>query len=359
MTDPSNYMYSSSGSSSCCVTDVILSKQRLTPREKREFCAKGPDHTPLSISEECVVGSRRIRKSFLDGWFKKFPWLTVSSSKQTVLCFPCLLFSSESSVWTTVGSTSLKKFRDRAVKHENSHRHIESAFSMKIFMKNRPIDELLNSQSAAEKSRHNKQVSLNRSYLKRLIDVITFLGVHEIAYRAHDEGKDQNYRGNYIDLVMYTANIDQSMKSFLESNKLFKGTSMSIQNDLLTSIESTVMDHLKHEIQLVDFVSIQVDEASDICSKEYVSIVMRYALQDGPVERFLGFFNIRQRNAEGIFQIIKEALDSYECDYRKIVSITCDGASVMSGSVNGVAMKMKELNSSIFLYIVMLISLIS
>ena len=138
------------------------------------------------------------------------------------------------------------------------------------------------------------------------------------------------------------------MKSFMESNKPFKGTSMSIQNDLLTSIESTVMDHLKHEIQLVDFVSFQVDEASDICSKEYVSIVMRYALQDGPVERFLGFFNIRQRNAEGIFQIIKEALDSYECDYRKIVSITCDGASVMSGSVNGVAMKMKELNSSIF-----------
>ena len=55
---------SSNTTNSCCVTDLILSKQRLTPSEKREFCGKGPDHSPLSLSEQGIIGSKKMKKNF-------------------------------------------------------------------------------------------------------------------------------------------------------------------------------------------------------------------------------------------------------------------------------------------------------
>lgn len=331
-----------------CVTDSIISaKKCMTASEKRAFCEKGPQHSSLQMSEECTMSGKKLKLTFQEAWFSHFKWLTTSISKQTVLCFPCLLFSNEPCIWTSDGPASLKKFTCRATKHEKSNRHIESALAMKLFMKNKPINELLDEQAEVDKSRYNTEVSKNRHYMKRLIDIVVFLGVHEISYRGHCEKKTQSYRGNYVDLLNFTADIDPSIKNFLSENNLFKGTSMTIQNDLIEAVADVVKQRIKNEIQQVKFVSLQIDEASDATCKEYLSIVIRYTLSGKPLERFLGFYPVVARDASSIFEIVKSVLNDFNCDKQKIVGITCDGASVMSGRVNGLVAKMRELNPSI------------
>ena len=329
-----------------CVTDKIL-RSTLNTELRKDFCCVGPDHRPLDIIEECASGRKRWKKAFQEKWYDRFPWLTASVTINTVLCFQCLLFGNDSGIWRTSGPASLVKFTSRAVKHENSRSHIENSFSMRRFMRDTPIDVLIDEQKEIEVSRYNQQVSENRKYIQRLTDAVVYLGTHEIAFRGHSERLDDSYRGNYIDLLMYTSNLDPAMQAYLNDNKIFKGTSMHIQNDLIRAVADVVRQKIREEICHSDFVSIQVDEASDLVSKEYLSIVVRYHLSGVPVERFLGFFPVKNRDAESIFEIVKCAISSFEFEAKKIVGVTCDGASVMSGRVNGFCAKMRTLNPSI------------
>ena len=330
-----------------CVTDKILCSERLTSQKKKFYCDSGPDHSILDLSEECVVGGRRLHKTFQASWYDKFPWLTVSREKRTFFCFSCMLFSNEKSVWTKDGYRGIKKLYDHATKHGKTRKHRECSLDLKVFQRSKPITALLDQQKAEELSRHNKQVSANREFLKRLIDIVTFLGTHEISFRGHDEKVSSDYRGNYIDFIYFTASIDARMKMFLDHNNIFKGTSATIQNDIIKSVSSVIQERIRNEIQNSDFVSIQVDETSDLSNREFLSIVIRYVVDGAPVERFLGFFQVKDRTASGLFNVVKNAIEMFECDPKKIINITCDGASVMSGRIGGLGQKMKELNEDI------------
>ena len=75
---------------------------------------------------------------------------------------------------------------------------------LKTFGKTR-VDLQLNEQERRRTELHNEQVKKNRDILKRLIDTVIFLGKQELAFRGHDESKESNNKGNYIELLEHTA----------------------------------------------------------------------------------------------------------------------------------------------------------
>ena len=83
--------------------------------------------------------------------------------------------------------------------------------------------------------------------------------------------------------------------------------------------------------------SVQVDETSDVSTKEQVSMIVPLDKGSEIVQRQLGFVDVSMnRNAAAISQVVKNKLGQYSNIKDKITMQTYDGASVMSGHVNSV-----------------------
>ena len=48
---------------------------------------------------------------------------------------------------------------------------------------------------------YNKQAMTNRDTLKRLIDVVCFLGEQELAFRGYGESEESDNLGNYVEVT--------------------------------------------------------------------------------------------------------------------------------------------------------------
>ena len=55
---------------------------------------------------------------------------------------------------------------------------------------------------------------------------------------------------------------------------VFTGVSADIQNDLIECIDSVIEDQIGKEIKSCSFLSIQVDETTDVSSKEQLSAIV-------------------------------------------------------------------------------------
>ena len=166
-----------------------------------------------------------------------------------------------------------------------------------------------------------------------------------MAFRGHDESEDSLNKGNYRELLESFAKFDSVFERRLhgrlaESERgggRFTGVSPEIQNDLINCLDSVIDDEILKEINDCTFMSVQVDEASDVSTKEQVSMIVRLDKGNEIVERQLGLVDVSMnRNAAAISQVVKDKLGQYSNIKEKLIMQTYDGASVMSGHINGV-----------------------
>ena len=189
---------------------------------------------------------------------------------------------------------------------------------------------------------HNKQVSENRQILRRLIDSICFLAKQEIPLRGHNESADSMNKGNYIEILQYLRNFDPLLNGHLASSSIFQGTSATIQNDIIKAIYDVVIDVIKAEINSAEFVAIMLDETSDVMCKSQLSTVLRYVKEDAVFERFIGFTDVsRDKTANALFDHVQNIVKEFKIN-NKLIGQTYDGASVMSGHLNGLQTKVVE-----------------
>ena len=96
---------------------------------------------------------------------------------------------------------------------------------------------------------------------------------------------------------------DQILEGF------FTGVSADIQNDLIECIDSAIQDQIYQKIKDCTFCSVQIDETTDVSTKEQVGVIIHLDRNGEVVERFLKFFNIsKDRTAPAICAITKEIL---------------------------------------------------
>ena len=133
-----------------------------------------------------------------------------------------------------------------------------------------------------------------------------------------------------------------------KENSSFRGISKDIQNDLISSISSVLKTEIKNQIKDSSFISIILDETSDIKHKSQLSVVFRYVIEGVVYERFVEFKDVSaDRTANGLFEVIKILLEDYGISANgisdKLVAQCYDGASVMSGHLTGLQSRVKEI----------------
>ncbi|KAK7906731.1 hypothetical protein WMY93_015343 [Mugilogobius chulae] len=203
---------------------------------------------------------------------------------------------------------------------------------------------LMNQVNLCEHVRNADVMSFQRSQGRSQRLVLQFCGAFELALRGHDETDSSVNPGIFRGLVDFVSSLDAVLKEHLETATVFKGTSKTIQNELLDCMLSVTRDEIIKQIKDSDFVSIQADETTDISTQSQLVFVLRYLDGTQQVqERFFSFIPLQSATAESITVALEEQLATILPDQKeKLICQAYDGASVMRGAVSGVQKRIQD-----------------
>lgn len=326
------------------VINLILNQfSSYTYEQKIEIKQLGrPTPDLKGLINKAKKGKNEYIRHFNTDYYAKHKWLCGCDIKLAVYCFPCLCFGGDIS-WTKTGITHLGHLSEKIKKHENSFKHLQNEASLKVLGTINIFDKI-DSGYKIRIQRHNEEIDKNRYILEKILNCIKFCGQHNLPLRGHNEKINSNNKGVFLGVIELCKDLDVSLRSHFENSKVFKGTSKTIQNDLLDCILLVARNQILLEIENAQFVSIIVDETTDISNMFQLVIVFRYEINGQPVERFWGFFNPDGHNAESLTStILSEINPILKNTPNKLIAQSYDGAAVMSGQKSGVNVRVKEL----------------
>ena len=182
-----------------------------------------------------------------------------------------------------------------------------------------------------------QQIGQNRVYVKALMEAVLFSSQQGIAFRGHNEGEDSLNPGNFKALMTLLSRHSQVVSDRLQQHS--KSVTASFQNEIIHFLSMEVRSMIEQELHEAQYYTVLADESKDISKIEQLSIAFRYVHNFRTIERFVGFTQASQLNAQGLAQL---KLSDLHLDLGNLVSQCYDGASVMSGCNNGVQTIVRE-----------------
>ena len=114
--------------------------------------------------------------------------------------------------------------------------------------------------------------------------------------------------------------------------------SNNIQNDLLKLTARRVLDEASSNIQKSTFISLMADKTTDAANKEQFVIVYRWVDDElVAIEEFVGLRGLKRADTRSIFYELTESMKDLHLDAHRMRGQCYDGVSTMSGTKNGVA----------------------
>lgn len=280
-------------------------------------------------------------RSFSKSFYEKYDWLEYSIKQDAVFCFLCRNFGMNSSyeeeVFTKTGFKNWKHITEKLHKHASCVTHNTCLEKSRMSEQTATTGSVMTQLSTA----HQQEVMTNVNYLKKVVEIITYLTTQGLALRGHDEKEDSDNRGNFLELCSFFSKHDSLFDERFQKTKGF--CSKTIQNEIIEIISSQLKEKILQEIKLAGVFSIMIDEAR--CFKEQqLSFCVRYVDdQLTPHERFLFFKDCSAgRDAGQLANIVIDILKELNIDGLSVVAQTYDGASVMSGKHAGLQAKVRQ-----------------
>jgi len=113
-----------------------------------------------------------------------------------------------------------------------------------------------------------------------------------IRFRSHLENIESLNEKNYPKLFDLLVQEERFLKKHFISLSIFKGTSNTIQNDLIQCVTKVLKSKILKEIKSASFVSVQAYETIDVSCRSHMSLIIRYIVEQNIIERFIGFFDV-------------------------------------------------------------------
>ncbi|CAI5682239.1 unnamed protein product [Oreochromis niloticus] len=164
--------------------------------------------------------------------------------------------------------------------------------------------------------------------------------------RGHDESDSSDNPGIFRGLVDLMASIDHDLRQHLENATVFKGTSKTVQNEILDCMLAVLRERIVEEVKAAKFLAIQADETTDISTHCQLVMVLRYIDQRNRIqERFFEFIKLPNACADAIASALSERLRFIlpQGQERKLIAQAYDGAAVMRGTTGGVQRKIQDI----------------
>ena len=281
-------------------------------------------------------------------------WLVYSPSLQKMYCFSCWLFSNPNDAhyegnWAEVkkGVSNFQKGLEKIRSHEKTDIHLNTYTKWKGFLSGQSrVDKEL-------KHQRDMEIEKNRKILERLLDCALFLAKQNLAFRGHDESSSSSNRGNFVELIHLVAKYDPLLASHLADNSKSKQKYLShtIQNDLLQSINDTILKKIVTEIKSAKYYAVLADTTTDISHKDQFSLCLRHVNLTGDVlEQFISFQSVPDGSAtsETLEHMVLKQLADIGLNVGDIRGQSYDGASNISGAYSGLQTRIKQHSKNAF-----------
>ncbi|XP_026454969.1 zinc finger MYM-type protein 1-like [Papaver somniferum] len=305
---------------------------------RRAYMKMGPCQPKNFPFPQKLMGKKNRR--FNEACFLKHEsWLEYSISKDAVFCLPCYLFRNyvtgkgSSDAFVNAGFSNWKPQVEKLDKHVGC----QNSAHNDAYMKSR---ELLQETHHIEAIYRRQKEQESLSYMIRLtasICVTRFLLLQGLAFRGHDESDASHNQGNFLELLQYTAEHNDSIKSEVMKNAPGnnKLTSPDIQKEIMSAAAMETMDAIRDDIGDA-FFAVMIDESRDVSVREQMAVVIRYVNKKGCViERFIGIIHVLETTSISLKTSVDAFVFQVRFRYNEIEGTMYDGASNMQGSTNG------------------------
>lgn len=136
-------------------------------------------------------------------------------------------------------------------------------------------------------------------------------------------------------------------KAGLEQMRYFAYRSKGIAREIFLILGEVIRDEVTAKVNEANCYGILTDEVTDIATLEVMVTFIQYVSKGAEVHTdFLFADNLLAEsdsaNAETIVSVLKKNLKKLDVCSRSMTSFVSDGASVMTGQVNGVAARLKQ-----------------
>ncbi|ESQ50115.1 hypothetical protein EUTSA_v10002275mg [Eutrema salsugineum] len=253
---------------------------------RRKYLMKGPCQPRGHKFPPKMIGNKLRR--FNSSWFDQYgDWLEYNVKKDKAFCLLCYLFRDFTE--NKAGSDAfLTKGFDSWNKTERLHNHVGAVNSFhnsalkradNLMKKGQSICHAFYKQEDAAKNEY--KIRLNAS-----IDTSRYLLRQGLPFRGHDESVDSTNKGNFLELVKYTA----------EQNELVM-VSHEIQTEIVHYFAEEIIESVIQEIDHGVF-CLLVDESADVSDKEQMAVVFRFVDKHGIVkESFIGLVHVKETSS--------------------------------------------------------------
>lgn len=302
---------------------TISDEDRLIAKEFGRPCPS------FSLRQSYEDRSGSHTRSLCREYYEINRWICGCSERNAFFCYVCLLFGGRDDSWARTGVTDLLPLWINI--HDDSTDHLKNELSFALLGKVN-IERQLDDVYLTEIRKHNEQVDRDRFILTRVIDGIKFCLEFELTLRGHGGCYDKDPRV-LQGLVNCTSAIERVLRPHLENNStVCKGPYKIFRDDLLDAMLNVSRWHIVEEVSKARFVSIQVDETTDVTCKSQLSIILRYAAESRVIERFWGFCQVKDTEvAADMSAILLEQLKEVGLDKesRKLIAQSYNGPNIM------------------------------
>ena len=220
----------------------------------------------------------------------------------------------------------------------------------------RKCQNLMNQKQHIEVAYSKQSNQARKEYRVRLtaaVDCVRFLLRQGLAFRGHDESEDSKNQGNFLELLRFLAEHNETINNVVLKNapKNLKVTAPDIQKDIVHVIASETTCAIINDLG-DDLFSILVDESRDISVKEQMAVLLRYVDKKGCItERFLGIVHVTDTNALSLKAAIESLFSKHGLSLSRLRGQGYDGASNMRGEFNGLkSLIIKEYESAFYVH---------
>ena len=256
-------------------------------------------------------------------------WLCYSPSKCRLYCFPCKLLCYQSKTFVSEGLKDWKNAIRNLNIHETSDSHCNASVQLSQLMIGASVDGMFRQQMGDE---------YWKTLLKRIIDVVKFLGERGLSFRGDIEKIGDLRNGNFLGLVELIGKYDTFMGEHLikYSNKgSGKSSCLShiITDEIIEILADSVLKSIIGKVKKSAYYSITVDSTQNISKTDQLAICLRY-IEDGiPVERFLTFLELEGHSGVKLANSLINFLNDQNIDITSCRGQSYDNAANMSGNI--------------------------
>jgi len=296
-----------------------------------------PHQPELDYSSLSKKKQGNICRSFQPSWFTSFKWLNYCLTRNKIFCFYCyaatkqqlVTFSKKNSeAFVSVGFDNWKKALEKFREHESSQMHQESQMKLHA-IKQTSVAVQLSSQKANEQKNNRKMLCIVLNSLKYLVR-------QGLAVRGHNDES-----GNLWQLLECRSADVKGLKSWISKKQYL---SHDIIDEQIKIMAVCLLDKILAKIHKAQYFSIIGDETRDISGKEQFAVSIRYVEDDYTVnEDIIALVDVDETDSATLAAELNKTLRKNGLLISNCCGQAYDGASNMSGRLNGVAARIQAI----------------